>query len=244
MAGRTVVEIGPGPGGLTAALLEAGAQVLAFELDEGWAGFLEDELAGPELTLIVGDVRAEDGRWLAAQLAERGTGSADPLLLASNLPYHIASPVLVDLVRLPTALERLVVTIQAEVADRLLAPAGSAQRGLLTLLVALAARVRRCFRLPPGAFRPRAPGRLGGGVPRAGCRPAPAPGGPPRTRNGSCGRPSRGAGRCSAAPSRGSSPAEVLERLDPELGRRRPQDLTTEQWRELARQIAGPARPR
>ncbi|MBL8841441.1 MAG: ribosomal RNA small subunit methyltransferase A [Planctomycetes bacterium] len=151
LRGREVVEIGPGPGGLTAALLEAGANVTAIELDPEWARATALALVGRG-TL---DLRVEDALATATQVVERlaARGSRSPLVI-SNLPYAIASPLLVDLVRAAVPPERIVVMVQREVADRMVAAPGAREMGLLTLLIQLRATVKRRFVVPAGAFVP------------------------------------------------------------------------------------------
>jgi 16S rRNA (adenine1518-N6/adenine1519-N6)-dimethyltransferase len=151
LRGREVVEIGPGPGGLTAALLEAGARVTAIELDPEWARATALALVGRG-TL---DLRVEDALVTAAQvvarLAERS--SRAPMVI-SNLPYAIASPLLIDLVRATVPPDKLIVMVQREVAERLVAAPGVPAVGLLTFLVQLQATARRRFVVPAGAFVP------------------------------------------------------------------------------------------
>src|SRR5262249_59341435 len=126
VSGREVLEIGPGPGGLTAALLDAGARVTALELDREWAAFTRDELADGAL-----EVREQDALATApAVVAELAARAGRPPLVVANLPYAIASPLLVDLVRGPDVVpERIVVMIQREGAERLRAPPGRETRG-------------------------------------------------------------------------------------------------------------------
>ncbi|MBM4013898.1 MAG: ribosomal RNA small subunit methyltransferase A [Planctomycetes bacterium] len=149
--GREVVEIGPGPGGLTAALLEAGAKVTAIELDPEWARATALSLVGRgQLELRVEDALATATQ-VVARLSDRS--NLGPLVV-SNLPYAVASPLLVDLVRAARPPERLVVMVQKEVADRIAAPAGTPEVGLLTFLIQLRATARRRFVVPAGAFVP------------------------------------------------------------------------------------------
>ena len=147
--GHTVVEVGPGPGTLTAALLEAGARVHALEVDERWAQFLDRELRCEELRVQHVDAAADRARALRESLSGEPARS-----LISNLPYQVASPLLVEASRVLSAPATAVVTVQKEVARRLQAPPGSRQRGLLSLLVQQSVRVERCFDLPAGAFQP------------------------------------------------------------------------------------------
>jgi 16S rRNA (adenine1518-N6/adenine1519-N6)-dimethyltransferase len=151
LRGLDVVEIGPGPGGLTAALLEAGADVTALELDPEWARATALALVGRgALDLKVGDALAM-GPTLIAAVAQRAGRSPR---VVSNLPYAIASPLIVDLVRATVPPERLIVMVQREVAERIVAKPKERARSLLSVLIQLRATARRRFVVPAGAFVP------------------------------------------------------------------------------------------
>ncbi|HEY7591048.1 MAG TPA: 16S rRNA (adenine(1518)-N(6)/adenine(1519)-N(6))-dimethyltransferase RsmA [Candidatus Limnocylindrales bacterium] len=154
-AGSRILEIGPGLGILTAALLDAGAAVTAVELDRGLVTFLRERLAGaldaarengPEtpgaLTLIDGDALDLDLTRLVAA----------PYDVVANLPYHITSPILHALLGRRPRPRRLVVMVQREVAERIAAPAG--EMSYLSVFVQYHARVRIAFGVPPAAFEP------------------------------------------------------------------------------------------
>ena len=152
---RPVLEIGPGPGGLTAALLLAGAHVTAFELDPDFAEFCQSTLPSlGHLDLRLGDVLASDGKELQKTLTDMTESFRQPVTVVSNLPYQIASVVLVELVQARDVPKRIVATIQAEVAERLCAKPGEKTRSLLTLLIGLRGEARRCFKISPGSFVP------------------------------------------------------------------------------------------
>jgi 16S rRNA (adenine1518-N6/adenine1519-N6)-dimethyltransferase len=147
LAGLTVVEIGAGPGGLTRALLATdAARIVAVETDRRCVAAL-DELAaatGDRLRVVAGDALALDRR-------EHAT---PPTAIVANLPYNIATELIVRWLRAPAGLVRLVLLVQREVADRLAAAPGTAAYGRLSVLAQWAARVEALFELPPGAFRP------------------------------------------------------------------------------------------
>jgi 16S rRNA (adenine1518-N6/adenine1519-N6)-dimethyltransferase len=147
LAGLTVVEIGAGPGGLTRALLATdAARIVAVETDRRCVAAL-DELAaatGDRLRVVAGDALALDRRELAPP----------PTAIVANLPYNIATELIVRWLRAPAGLVRLVLLVQREVADRLAAAPGNAAYGRLSVLAQWAARVEALFELPPGAFRP------------------------------------------------------------------------------------------
>jgi 16S rRNA (adenine1518-N6/adenine1519-N6)-dimethyltransferase len=145
-AGRRVLEIGPGLGILTAALLEAGAAVTAVELDRGLAAFLRDRLGEAldrgALRLVEGDALDED----LTHLLE------PPYDVVANLPYHITSPILHALLGRTPRPEKLVLMVQREVAERIAAPAG--RMSYLSVFVQYHARVRIAFSVPRSAFEP------------------------------------------------------------------------------------------
>jgi len=138
----TVLEIGPGPGGLTAALLERAGRVVAIEKDRDLAASLRHQF--PALELVVGDALDED--WHAL-------GGPDALI-AGNIPYNITSPLL-DKALMPPRPRRVVFLVQKEVADRVSAPPGSDAYGALSVGVQAVATGERLFIVPAGAFKPR-----------------------------------------------------------------------------------------
>jgi 16S rRNA (adenine1518-N6/adenine1519-N6)-dimethyltransferase len=142
LEGREVWEVGPGLGGLTRLLADGGARVHAIELDRTLEAPLREVLAGTSVELYFQDALSFDWSSVPA-------GS----LFAANLPYHIATPLLSQVLR-SLRFERLVILVQREVAQRLVAQPGSRAYGLLSLRVQHHARVRRLFDLPPSAFYP------------------------------------------------------------------------------------------
>ena len=146
--GDRVLEIGAGLGSLTLALAETGAAVTAVEVDEGLAaalGHVTAGLAGVEV--IIGDARTLD---LPAILS-----AADRWTLAANLPYNIATPLVLDLLRGIPAIETMVVMMQREPAERLAAPPGSKARGIPSVLAERRGVARVAASVPPTVFVPR-----------------------------------------------------------------------------------------
>lgn len=145
--GDAVLEIGPGLGPLTEALLDAGARVRAIEKDTRLAALLRRRLAGREsLELVEADAldRVEDQSY-----------DWSGWKLVANLPFSVASPILVELALNPCPPARIAVTLQLEVARRLAAGPGSDDYGLLSLLVQQAFEPRGLFKIPPGCFFPQ-----------------------------------------------------------------------------------------
>jgi 16S rRNA (adenine1518-N6/adenine1519-N6)-dimethyltransferase len=144
--GDRVLEVGAGTGSLTAALLAAGADLTAFDLDDALVEILRsrDDLAA---------VRIEHGDALAFDYA--AFAGAGEWRVAGNLPYNIATPLLIKLAQMERPPERIVAMIQKDVADRLLAKPGTAAYGSLTVALGLTMRVERAFNVAPGQFFPR-----------------------------------------------------------------------------------------
>src|SRR5665213_1356631 len=117
VAGRTVVEIGPGKGAITEALAERAGRVLAIELDPLLAAGLRGQFSAERVTVVEKDVLGFD----FAAAAEEAGGR---LRLAGNLPYYITSPILLKLAESHSALELAVLMVQREVADRITAAPG------------------------------------------------------------------------------------------------------------------------
>lgn len=140
-----VLEIGPGLGPLTDLLLTHAGEILAIEKDARLAEFLRERLPNPTFELLQADA-------LKFLKAERRDWS--DWKVVSNLPYSVASPILVELACGRRAPKRIVVTLQCEVAQRLTAKAGSDDYGILTLLVHLDYEVRDFFKIPATCFFP------------------------------------------------------------------------------------------
>jgi 16S rRNA (adenine1518-N6/adenine1519-N6)-dimethyltransferase len=148
--GDLVLEIGPGTGTLTETLLSRGCTVVACELDRGLAGLVKDRL-GDAITLIHGDclVKKHLNPTLVEHLANH------KWKLVANLPYQIASPLIVDvLANHPNCLGQFV-TIQYEVAQRLMAKVDSKDWGVLSILVQRLAAVSLITKVPNTCFWPQ-----------------------------------------------------------------------------------------
>ena len=132
---ETVLEIGPGHGALTEALLARGLQVVAIEKDRRLAAALRG------VRVVVGDALEIDWHDLAADK------------IVGNIPYYITSP-LIDKALTPPLPERVVFLVQAEVADRIAASRGTKTYGALSVGVQSLCRVEKLFTVAAGAFRP------------------------------------------------------------------------------------------
>jgi 16S rRNA (adenine1518-N6/adenine1519-N6)-dimethyltransferase len=148
LAAGTTVEIGPGPGGLTRALLaEGAARVIAIELDHRCvAALAELQAANPtHLTVIEGDALDIDIPALA---------TVKPVRIVANLPYNVATPLLVKWLREAAAYESLTLMFQKEVAERLTARPRTPEYGRIGVLANWICEVRRLFDVGPRAFTP------------------------------------------------------------------------------------------
>ena len=140
-----VLEIGPGLGALTELLAAQAGEVLAIEKDRRLFDFLREKFSGaPHVKLIHDD---------ALRYAKRNREWADWKLVA-NLPYSVASPILVELAESEHPPGRMVATLQLEVAQRLMAQADDNDYGVLTLLVQLEYEPRGSFKIPADCFFP------------------------------------------------------------------------------------------
>jgi 16S rRNA (adenine1518-N6/adenine1519-N6)-dimethyltransferase len=141
---ETVLEIGPGRGGLTEALRPHARRLVAIEYDRALAAQLRDRFASaPNIEIVQADV-------LEANLAEIARGEFH---LIGNVPYYITTPIIFHALEAPRP-KRAVYLVQREVADRLAAAPGSDDYGALSANVQAVAQVERLFKIPAGAFHP------------------------------------------------------------------------------------------
>ena len=154
-SGDVILEVGPGLGSLTLALLEAAlradARLVAVEIDPVLAAELPETIAqrAPEvadrMTVLTADALA---------IAEKEVGAPAPTVLAANLPYNVAVPVVLHLLAALPSLERGVVMVQAEVADRMCAGPGSRVYGVPSAKLAWYADAKPAGTVPRGVFWP------------------------------------------------------------------------------------------
>jgi len=164
--GDTVVEVGAGRGILTQALAQAAAGVIAVEIDEALCEQIHLRLAPyPNVAIVCGDILALPPEELLAR-----AGAAPPYVVVANLPYYIASAVLRRFLESPTPPQRLIVMVQAEVAESMAAEPG--HMSLLSVATQFYAHPRVLFYVPPRAFRP--PPKVRSAVIQLDVRPQPA----------------------------------------------------------------------
>lgn len=140
-----VLEIGPGLGPLTQLLLQKAGEVLAIEKDARLVEVLRERFTDPKLTLLHDD---------ALELLKREERDWSNWKLVANLPYSVASPILVELAAGAHSPKLMVATLQLEVAMRLMAGADDDDYGVLTLLVQLDFEPRGWFKIPASCFFP------------------------------------------------------------------------------------------
>ncbi len=144
--GERVVELGPGLGTLTAALLRRGLDVVAIERDRDMAAVLRHDLPGPPRLEIL---EADAGTFDFGALAE-----GDGLTVAGNLPYAITGAIFRRVVEQAPSVKRAVFMIQREVGLRLVAEPGTSAYGALTVFTAARFDIGIALRVPAGAFHP------------------------------------------------------------------------------------------
>ncbi|MEM8905249.1 MAG: 16S rRNA (adenine(1518)-N(6)/adenine(1519)-N(6))-dimethyltransferase RsmA [Actinomycetota bacterium] len=144
--GDRVVEIGAGLGSLTLALVETGAEVTAVEVDRGVVPVLRDHLADHDVRIIEADALTVD--W-------DDVLPGDGWVLVANLPYNVGTPLLADLLEHVGRIERFLVMVQLEVAERLVARPGDQARGALSVKVEARADARLVGRVGPNVFLPK-----------------------------------------------------------------------------------------
>ena len=146
--GDHVVEVGPGLGALTSGLLEAGCQVVAVEIDAGLVAALHGQFASdPALTVVHHDALTVD--WSNVTPADR------TWTMVANLPYNVATPLVLDVLDQVPQINSLLVMVQREVAERLIATPSSSNYGIPSVKVAYWATGSLVARIPPTVFLPQ-----------------------------------------------------------------------------------------
>jgi 16S rRNA (adenine1518-N6/adenine1519-N6)-dimethyltransferase len=146
MGNETVVEIGAGLGFLTSELAQSAGKVIALEIDPRLVSALHDRFAGDaRVEVVPGDVLAYD------------FSSALPggkIKVVGNIPYHISTPILFRLLGFRRSISAMVLMLQKELADRVMAPPGSKAYGIPSILIARYASIVREMNVPPTCFFP------------------------------------------------------------------------------------------
>ena len=176
---RTVVEIGPGRGAITALLAPRARRLIAIELDRDFALYLREQFRErPSVTVVEQDILTTDFAALARTAEEHIEAQVTPdsapaaptaphtstlperlppsgrMYIIGNLPYYITSDILLRLFAAHSVIDRAVIMVQREVATRIAAHPGTSDYGLLSATTQLYARVENLFTLPPSAFSP------------------------------------------------------------------------------------------
>ena len=144
---ETIVEIGPGTGALTSVLVERAGRLIAVEFDHKLTPLLTERFSSfPDFKLVMGDALTVD---FCAEIVP-----ARSARVVANLPYNISTAILQRLIAQRACLEEMVLMLQREVVERVLAPAGTSDRGFISVLVEAYCEAEKLFDVAPGAFRP------------------------------------------------------------------------------------------
>jgi 16S rRNA (adenine1518-N6/adenine1519-N6)-dimethyltransferase len=147
--GDYVLEIGPGPGALTELLLEQGAHVTAIELDVVFAKALERlQTQDQRLTVFTTD-------FLKFPLQEFLKKNPGPWKVVANLPYHITTPILTQILPCTPAIESVTIMVQKEVGKRMVSSPGSSDYGSFSVFVSFYSKATYCFTVEPTCFYPK-----------------------------------------------------------------------------------------
>ncbi len=159
VSNRTVIEIGPGEGVLTSILLRRARRVIGIELDRVLAAQLRmNNATKPNLEVLESDFLTAEFPSIVGRrpgpLHDLRPTQPETTDVIGNLPYYITSDIVLRILELHRNVERAVIMVQKEVADRISASPGTRDYGLLSATVQLFARVEKLFTLPPDAFSP------------------------------------------------------------------------------------------
>lgn len=144
-SGDQVLEVGAGTGTLTRALAATGARVVAYEVDQGLRPVLDTVTEGLDVDVRIADATKAD---LVSELA------GGRWVMVANLPYNVGTPLVMDALRHVEAIERFVIMVQREVAERLAARPGSDQYGLPSVVAGIHSDAMVAFRVPAQVFYP------------------------------------------------------------------------------------------
>ena len=146
-ADETIVEIGPGRGALTKSLLEQAGKLVAIEFDQKLIPLLQENFSSQKnFKLVQGDALTTD----VCQVIRPATQTR----VVANLPYNVATPILQRLIEQRDCVSEMVVMLQQEVVDRIIAKPGAPDRGYLSVFVQAYCETEKLFDVAPGSFRP------------------------------------------------------------------------------------------
>lgn len=144
---ETIVEIGPGTGALTSVLVERAGRLVAIEFDNKLAPLLQERFgAFGNFKLVMADALTVD---FCKEIRP-----AQSARIVANLPYNISTAILQRLIAQRACIDEMVLMLQREVVERVLAPAGTSDRGFISVLVEAYCEAEKLFDVAPGAFRP------------------------------------------------------------------------------------------
>jgi len=144
---ETIVEIGPGTGALTSVLVERAGRLIAVEFDNKLAPLLQERFGGfGNFKLVMADALSVD---FCKEIQP-----AQSARIVANLPYNISTAILQRLIAQRACIDEMVLMLQREVVERVLAPPGTTDRGYISVLVEAYCETEKLFDVAPGAFRP------------------------------------------------------------------------------------------
>lgn len=150
----TIIEIGPGRGAITEHLVQAGANIIAIELDREFVPMLSERFqTTSNFQIVEGDATRINFANFLAEDPHAALRTPQSKLVA-NLPYYVSTAILQRLAEQRECFSSLVLMFQKEVVERMIAPPGNSERGFLTVIVENAFTVEHLFDVPPSAFRP------------------------------------------------------------------------------------------
>ncbi len=153
-SGDRVLEIGPGIGSLTVALLEAGARVTALELDGLVIPALEETVGANPVRIVRGDALAVDFADVLGATGGDQSGDSRPWCMVSNLPYNVATPIVMRVLQSVPRIASMLVMVQREVGERMAAGPGTKVYGGVSVKIAYYGHARVVGIVPPSVFVP------------------------------------------------------------------------------------------
>lgn len=149
-----VLEIGPGHGVLTQALIEQAAWVVAVEIDESLVTELEANFSDRNLTIVSADVLDLDIVELIKSHSNLHPELKNKVRVVANLPYYISTAILSRLIQARSVVKDMTLMLQREVAERIASPPGSKDYGVLSVIAQMYCQTKILFHVKPGSFRP------------------------------------------------------------------------------------------